>query len=312
MRYLIPLLLASLCVSMAAFAKRSERAPTKVGESGEPYTVLRAPGTPMILIRGGHFRMGSTVPELATAQAMCRVEPRGRECGNPNLANFTDELVAHVVGLSDYWLDRTEVSNRAYRRCVDAGDCAPAAYDAAEAWRGRDDLPVTLVTWYDALRFCEWRGARLPTEAEWERAAKGWTGRTFPWGDSYNRKICNHGTFGSSPLDDGDGFSELAPVDAFVQGRTPEGIANLAGNVEEWVNDWYTDGYPEADTVDPKGPQTGDERVIRGSSFIEGRAWMRSANRDKDVPSRRKPFRGFRCAKSDRPTKPLEAAAVPQ
>lgn len=271
--------------------------------------MLEAPGTDMVLIRGGHFRMGSTIPEIAVAQAMCRLEPLGRECGSTEFAN---EMVAHEVMVADYWIDRTEVSNAAYRRCVDAGICSPAEYQAAQAWRARDDLPVTLVSWYDAQTFCRWRDARLPTEAEWERAAKGWNERTFPWGETYNPKICNHGRFAFDPLDDGDGYAELAPVDAFPQGRTPEGVANLAGNVEEWVADWYAPSFPEADTVDPAGPSTGDERVLRGGSFIHGRAWMRSATRAHDLPSRRKPQRGFRCARDhqrrvttpDRPSPP--------
>jgi len=291
------LTIVSLALPLTASARRSADEPSRRAQTADSRAVLRAPGTTMVLIRGGHFRMGSTVPEVAVAQAMCRIEPLGRECGSEDFANFANEMVAHEVMLADFWLDRTEVTNAAYRRCVDAGVCAAAPYEAAEAWRAGDDLPVTLVSWYDARTFCQWRGARLPTEAEWERAAKGWNQRTFPWGDTYNPKVCNHGAFSFDRLDGGDGFPELAPVDAFPQGRTPEGIAGLAGNVEEWVEDWYAPQFAEADTVDPAGPSTGDDRVVRGGSFLTGRSWMRSARRTHAPPSVREPQRGFRCAK---------------
>jgi formylglycine-generating enzyme required for sulfatase activity len=115
----------------------------------------------------------------------------------------------------------------------------------------------------------------------------------------YNPKIANHGRFAPDPLDDVDGFSELSPVASYPQGRTLEGVEDLAGNVEEWVADWYAIGYAEADMVDPLGPETGDERVVRGGSYLSGRAWLRSGARDKDLPSRRKAWRGFRCAAGD-------------
>ena len=290
------LVLVGLALPVTAAARRDGDVPARSARTSEDRAVLKTPGTLMVLLRGGHFRMGSTVPELVVAQEMCRLEPLGRECRNVEFANFSNEMVAHEVMLADYWLDRTEVTNEAYRRCVDAGVCEPAPYEAAEAWRAADNLPVTLVSWYDALAYCQWRGARLPSEAEWERAAKGWNQRTFPWGDTYNPKLCNHGQFSFERTDDGDGYAELAPVDAYPQGRTPEGIAGLAGNVEEWVNDWYGP-FPDADVVDPAGPSTGEHRVLRGGSFLTGRPWMRGARRSHDTPSSRRPDVGFRCAR---------------
>lgn len=259
--------------------------------------VLETPGPRQILIRGGHFRMGSTIPEVASAQAQCRLEPLARECG---ASDFMDEMVAHEVMVADFWIDRTEVTYGAYQRCVGAGACETLPYSAAHAWHGRPDAPVTLVSWYDADAYCRWIGGRLPYEAEYERAAKGWNGRVYPWGNVFNKRIVNHGRFAQQQHEDVDGFSELAPVGSFPAGRTPEGVADLAGNVEEWVADWYAPGYPEADMVDPRGPATGDERVLRGGSYISGRAWLRSAARNKDLPSRRKPWRGFRCARDHR------------
>ncbi|MEZ4440322.1 MAG: SUMF1/EgtB/PvdO family nonheme iron enzyme [Polyangiaceae bacterium] len=291
-------LVALATTAFVEAASSGSEGASPAGHTQERRVVLRAPGSTMVKLIGGHFRMGSTIPEVAAAQAICRLEGRGQECGS---SEFGDEMVAHEVMLSDFWLDRTEVSNGAYQRCVDVGGCAPPTYAAEEAWRADPDRPVTLVSWYDAARYCAFRGARLPTEAEWERAARGWSGRLYPWGNVYNRKVCNHGRFALDELDDGDGYAELAPVDAYPEGRTPEGIANLAGNVEEWVADWYAAGYPEADTVDPQGPAMGDYRVVRGGSYVRGRAWMRGAQRGKDAASSRSPYRGFRCAKSDRP-----------
>jgi formylglycine-generating enzyme required for sulfatase activity len=270
-------------------AEVSER-PQRSGDSRQERVVLRAPGSPRVLIRGGVFRMGSDIPEVALAQAMCRLEPLERDC---DATIFADEMVAHDVMLSDYWIDRSEVTVAAYQRCVDAGVCNPPGN--APAWNTRPNFPVTLVSWFDADAYCRWKGGRVPTEAQWERAARGLAGRMFPWGNAYNPKICNHGRFATYPLDERDGFAELAPVGSFPQGRTLEGIEDLAGNAEEWVSDWYAPGYPEADVVDPAGPSTGDHRVVRGGSYQSGRAWLRAAARSKDVPSARRAWRGFRC-----------------
>ncbi len=255
--------------------------------------VLQAPGPARVLIRGAVFRMGSDVPNVIAAQAMCQLELLARLCESHL---FADEMVAHDVMLRDYWIDRTEVTNRAYRRCVAAGACQAPSYSAATGWTGADHHPVTLVSWYDAATYCHWVGGRLPTEAEWERAARGWNRRTYPWGEVFNPKICNHGRFAANALSDVDGYPELAPVGSFPAGRSPEGVYDLAGNVEEWVADWYAPGYVEADTQDPTGPASGDAKVIRGGSFKSGRAWLRGAARGKDLPSTQRVDRGFRCA----------------
>lgn len=282
--------LASPAIAMKSSAEARRRAHTS-----DTVVVLRAPGPFEILIRGGVFRMGSEVPEIAMAQAMCRLEHLASACST---SKFADEMVAHTVMLRDYWLDRAEVTNAEFRRCVDAGACTSPRYGSARTWNAQPDLPVTLVSWYDADAYCRWRGARLPTEAEWERGARGYNARTFPWGDVFNGRICNHGRFSTSPLDDGDGYAELAVVGSFPQGRTTEGIVDLAGNVEEWVADWYAPAYPEADMVNPTGPAAGDEKVVRGGSYQDGPAWMRGAARSHALASTRRAWRGFRCARS--------------
>jgi formylglycine-generating enzyme len=276
------------------------------------WAVLRAPGPLEILIRGGSFTMGSDTPAVARARELCELEPRGKECSNRELfpSLFADELEPHQVVLDDYWIDRTEVTCAAYRRCTEVGVCRGPSNTAARAWTARDDYPMSLVSWDDATTYCAWRGARLPTEAEWERAARGWSARAFPWGNVFNPMVLNHGRFAFDPLDDGDGFAELGPVGSFPEGATPEGVLDLAGNVEEWVADWYAPSYPEQDTVNPKGPPTGDVRVIRGGSFQSGRPWLRATARSFDLPTRRRGWRGFRCARDHHPAPSAGVAAT--
>lgn len=286
----------AVCIfgTWASAAVGEEASPPSRARAGDKRIVLQTPGPTEILIRGGVFRMGSSIPQIAVAQAMCRFEPLSREC---TPTTFADEMLMHEVMLDDYWMDTKEVDNRSYARCVDAGVCLPPEYEAAARWTSRPDHPVTLVSWYDAERYCAWRGARLPTEAEWERAAKGWSERIYPWGNVFNPKIVNHGRFSLNQLNDVDGYDELAPVGSFPQGRTPEGLYDMAGNVEEWVADWYLPEYPEADIVNPRGPASGDERVTRGGSYLDGRGWLRAAARGHALPSLARPFRGFRCAR---------------
>jgi formylglycine-generating enzyme required for sulfatase activity len=258
--------------------------------------VLRAPNGGMVLVKGGLVRIGSEITEVGDAQRMCR-EELSREACSASL--FADEMVAHDVRLSDFWLDRTEVTNADYGRCVEVGACRGAHHDGARRWRSVADHPVTLVTWDDADRYCRWRGARLPTEAEWERAARGYSRRLYPWGEIYAPLLANHGRASLLEVertDDIDGFLELAPIASFPAARTPEGVHDLAGNVSEWVADWYAEGYAEPETVDPRGPSAGNFKVYRGGSFLDGRAWLRGAARGHAMPSASATWRGFRCA----------------
>lgn len=279
--------------------------PTPVGAPPAPPTaelatdtglaLLRTPGSEQVLVRSGTFTMGSSDEDFSRALGLCRAEPRRDECKEEW---FAPEQTAHEVFLSDFWLDRTEVTVARYRRCVVAGRCAlPPFADGAERF-DRPELPVVLVTWSDAARFCAWAGGRLPTEAEWERAARGLAGRRYPWGNVYNPFLSNHGAFALEELDGRDGFLELAPVGSFPYGRSPEGIDDLAGNVKEWVADWFAPEYPKADAADPRGPDQGDLRVVRGGSYLHGRPWLRGASRDHERPGERAPWLGFRCARA--------------
>jgi formylglycine-generating enzyme required for sulfatase activity len=189
-----------------------------------------------------------------------------------------------------FYLQRSEVTVRDYNRCVAVGACSRAGY--AERPRfAKPNLPATFVTFDQAATYCRFRGMRLPTEAEFERAARGSTRRRYPWGQLYNSRVANHGRLGLDPSDDSDGFAELAPTGSFPAGRTPEGVLDLAGNAAEWVEGTYRHA---------SGTALSGVRVLRGGSYKDAAPWLRSAAR---VPAERElaaPFADFRCARDAR------------
>jgi sulfatase modifying factor 1 len=280
--------LAVTSIALLGLPARPAAAPT-----GGEAVVLRTKGPDRILFRSGTSTMGSDEGEIASTLAACRMEPEGAACKEEL---FVHEYPPHPVYLDAFWLDRTEVTVERYARCVAAGVCLRPPWDAGGQRFSIPTLPATLVTWFDASTYCAWVGGRLPTEAQWERAARGLAGRRYPWGNTWNPRVLNHGRLAWDPLDGRDGFLEVAPVATYPAGRTPEGIDDLAGNVEEWVSDWYEQEYPQAALVNPKGPDTGETRVVRGGGYASGRPWVRGAARDHDRPSNRRADRGFRCA----------------
>lgn len=283
-------------------------------DAGAGVAQLSVPAGGMAYVAGGTFRMGSSIDEARWAGEQCAREPLGGFC-----RSFADELNAHEVTLSPYFLDRTEVSLGAYRRCVEAAACARAAIPPGDPRADRDELPVSYVSHSDAERYCAFRGARLPTEAEWERAARGLSGRRFPWGELWNPHLANHGAldFGArfyvnpfnkailideGTTDDVDGFAGPAPVGSFGAYGTPEGISDLAGNVAEWVLDLYELEYGAAPArnpryVTPKSGTSGMLRVVRGGSYLSPFVELRGAARGYGVASERRRDLGFRCAR---------------
>jgi formylglycine-generating enzyme required for sulfatase activity len=257
----------------------------------------------MVKLPAGAFVMGSTPDEVLAAQALCARELAGHRCTEQTFAN---ELGRRLQNLPAFLIDRTEVTVEAYARCVAVGQCEAAGYRRGATRFDRPGLPVTFVNHDDARAYCRFRGARLPSEAEYERAARGLSGRSYPWGELYNSHVSNHGRLGLLANDPSDGFAELAPVGSFPAGRTPEGVLDLAGNVAEWVADVYVERY--GDTRPSTG---GDERVVRGGSFESAAPFLRAAARrgvSKDTVS---PTIGFRCARSLDPALPVPSASAP-
>jgi formylglycine-generating enzyme len=285
-------------------AAAGHRPPEGAREAGAAETSsgmlrLQSPAWPRVRIPAGPFPMGSTPDDVVAALADCGGEPHGHLCDEEM---FHDELPQRVIRLSAFWIDRKEVTVGEYARCVAAGHCRPLPFEGGARRFDRPRYPASLVTWNDARAYCAFRGARLPTEAEWERAARGREGRRYPWGNLYNDRRANHGRFAWSPTDDRDGYAELAPVGRFPQGATPEGVFDLAGNVAEWVHDRYVPRYLEQDLDDPQGPEpplAGPARVVRGGSFEDAAPWLRGAARRAADPNTRSPTIGFRCAAND-------------
>jgi formylglycine-generating enzyme required for sulfatase activity len=217
-----------------------------------------------------------------------------------------DEQPERRVLLDAYRLARTETTVAQYKACVDAGWCKADMVDGEQLeglpWRAsrhcnasrhdRMGHPMNCVSWWEAVAFCEWVGGRLPTEAEWEKAATGGE-RMYPWGDT--PPTCTHATMNVG--EDGCGAGGTSAVCERPQGQTPSGACDMAGNVWEWVSDWYGAGYYAAgEDSAPTGPEQGTGRVRRGGSFRDGSSDLRSTNRWHLVSVYRSATLGFRCA----------------
>ncbi len=230
-------------------------------------------GVPMLLVPAGTFIMGSD-------------------------EGYPRERPAHEVYLDDYYMDETEVTNIYYMACVDAGACAPpefvdspyqVAYYGYETFH---NYPVIYINWEEAQTYCRWRSGHLPTEAQWEKAAR-WNPETgeaymFPWGGvSLDPYYLNYGS----------NFGHTTEVTTYPDGRSPYGLYDMAGNLIEWVYDWYQDNYYEVSPHDnPTGPATGQFRVLRGGSYESHGSGLTTTFRDYIDPLTKKATIGFRCA----------------
>ena len=260
--------------NLVAMAADGDTLPVSMGPTGHD----------MVLIPSGVFVMGRDDGEL-------------------------DEAPQRTVQVDAYYIDRYEVTVAAYRACVEAGDC-PEPYSGPGAYRlefegyytnwdkaGRQHHPVNGVSWYDADRYCRWAGKRLPTEAEWEKAARGTDGRAYPWGEeesSCDRIVMDDGG-------DGCGHEMTWPVGSKAAGDSPYGVADMAGNLWEWVADWYEHGfYRHASPANPYNADAGGgQKILRGGSMADQNPRIhRVTNRLGYDPALRFDFTvGFRCAR---------------
>jgi serine/threonine-protein kinase len=250
-------------------------------------------GVEMRLVPGGPFIMGSTPGQVEQAIALCRRNPDGDSCAQ---TDFASEMPQREVLISPFYMDVTEVTNSQYRTCATAGVCQPpregsgtyrrdAYYDRPEF----DAYPVVWITWFDARDYCAWAGKRLPTEAEWEKGARGEDGRIFPWGNLFSSDRANTQDRGRESIE---------PAGRYRSGASPYDLLDMAGNVWEYVADWHDPNYyfngPDQDPTGPNSSPSG-QRVLRSGSYANYQHYARVANRGAVTPDSSTQFRGFRC-----------------
>lgn len=223
-------------------------------------------GMDILYVPGGSFEMGST--ELTYAKPV------------------------RTVDVDGFYIDKYEVTNGQYRRCVSEGACQFGGANTSNTRERYYDNPVYTnhpvinLNWYEARDYCKWVGGDLPTEAQWEKAARGTDGRRYPWGDfEPNKSKANYNQ------NEGD----TMPVGSYSQNVSPYGAMDMAGNVWEWTLDWYADSYSPDDTDNPTGPTAGQFRTIRGGCWYYEATFIRSAHRSKHNPLYRYYNVGFRC-----------------
>jgi len=223
------------------------------------------------------------------------VIPAGEFVRGTAEGGFDEQPVRRIL-LDAYQIDRYEVTNHHYRQFVAATGhrkaAPPSRYAKNMARMGGANQPVVYVSWDDADAYCRWKGKRLPTEAEWEKAMRGVDGRLWPWGQEMDWAASNR-----AHVD--DGFDVAAPIGSFRRDISPFGVTDGAGNVMEWVADWYEEqGYGTSDARNPKGPEFGTYKVLRGGAYTTTGKDVRITSRSKMVSDFRDETIGFRCARS--------------
>jgi len=241
-------------------------------------------GAEMVWVPAGNFLMGSVDADI---RELLLRKPKLRA------ALFDDEKPQHTVYLDGYWIYKYEVTVAQYRKfCAETGRKMPAQPE----W-STEKHPVVNVTWYDAVAYAQWAGAQLPTEAQWEKAARGVDARRYPWGNEWIEERCNNWS-DTNPLGMGMHGKCATPVGSYLGCASPYGVQDMAGNVWEWCQDVYDkDYYAKSPAKNPTGPDKGEFRVLRGGAWGSTSVTTRSACRLRESPDTT--FHddgGFRCA----------------
>jgi len=243
---------------------------------GTAKTITGKDGAPMAFVPAGEFTMGA---------------------GEDDKFAVHRERPSHSVYLDAFSIDQYEVTTTRYAMFLHETKRHPPKYWSEQVPKAQGIKPVIGVDWNDAQAYCEWTGKRLPTEAEWEKAARGTDGRKFPWGNDEPSQAFVNINGSCEPGDNSYSYGKLTDVGLFERGKSPYGVYDMAGNVWEWVADWYGEYYYQnSPQSNPKGPPNGKYRVIRGGSCYRMPDNVRSANRYRLAPSDRSDDIGFRCA----------------
>ncbi|HQO91735.1 MAG TPA: SUMF1/EgtB/PvdO family nonheme iron enzyme, partial [bacterium] len=243
----------------------------------------------MVSVPAGAFQMG------------CNTEVE-TQCPSP-------ENPYHTVTLSAYKIDKYEVTAGDYQKCVSDGACnngnvnEPHYQVYSQTYSmctleatGKENHPMNCVSWFGAKAYCEWMGKQLPTEAQWEKAARGTDGRNYPWGNDPSPN-CDYAVIEDTGLGNGCGTNDTWAVGSKPLGVSPYGVFDMIGSVNEWTNDWYGKYYYESSpSENPAGPESGETRSIRGGSWSDYTD-MRTSYRSERYPTAKSNYDGFRCVK---------------
>lgn len=274
-------------------------------ELGIGSTMTGKDGMTLLYVPAGEFTMGTKADD-----ALAECQKYRSDC---RLDLFKDEEPPHDVFLDAFWIDQTEVTVRMYYLCVEAGVCKEPISKTSSThsnYYGNAEFnhyPVIYVDWDMAGTYCGWVDRRLPTEAEWEKAARGPDGNIYPWGNTFDGTLvnfCDTNCPFSANKSFNDGYVEISPVGNYPSGKSVYGALDMAGNVWEWVNDWYSDTYyAGSPKSNPLGPDSGQYRVLRGGSWYDLVNSSRSTNRLRNYPPGTVDLIGvgFRCATSTIP-----------
>ena len=295
-------LATSIVFAVHEGGKHKEELPDNLQKAPAKVISKKRSNSPMTRVPVGTFKMGSSFVENKRYLKKCLKYDKSCE-----LWWFSDEYPDRLIFLDSYWIDIYEVTNEKYLEFVLATGHRFALDETCDSdkcrdgnlWQGAsfppriERQPVTQVSWSDADAYCRWRGKRLPSEAEWEKAARGPSGNIYPWGSGSPK---NRATYGRKWR----GVFTMTDVGAYSRGVSLYGLHDMAGNVWEWVDDWYDlKYYSWRRKKNPRGPAEGKFKVVRGGSWVNYPDSLRSSFRRWSQPEVRFNDTGFRCAKDD-------------